>query len=89
VDVTESARKHQDEDRFTDDDIANTVEHALYAAEDGEDHDLVLYLGPDRAGRLLEVVTVAREDGSEIAIHAMKMRAKYEQLLPQQEMPND
>ena len=26
---------------------------------------------------LLEVVTIVRDDGSEVAIHAMKMRAKY------------
>jgi hypothetical protein len=31
----------------------------------------VLNLGPDRAGNLLEVVSVVREDGSEIVIHAM------------------
>jgi hypothetical protein len=29
-----------------------------------------------------EVVTIVRADGSELAIHAMKMRAKYERLLP-------
>jgi hypothetical protein len=89
VDLTDSARKHQGEDRFTDDDIAHAVEHAVYAADDGEDPDMVLYLGPDQAGRLLEVVVVVRKDGSEVAIHAMKMRAKYEQLLPRQETPND
>ena len=40
-----------------------------------------LYLGPDRAANLLEVVAVARENGSEIVIHAMRMRAKYEPFL--------
>jgi hypothetical protein len=30
----------------------------------------------------LEVVTIVRDDGSELAIHAMKMRAKYERLSP-------
>jgi len=35
-----------------------------------------------RAGQLLEVVTVVRDDGSELAIHAMKMRPKYQRLLP-------
>jgi len=33
------------------------------------------------ASRLLEVVVVVREDGTELAIHAMKMRSKYEPLL--------
>jgi hypothetical protein len=31
---------------------------------------------------MLKVVTVVRDDGSELAIHAMKMRAKYRRLLP-------
>lgn len=43
--------------------------------------DKALYLGPDRSAHLLEVVVVVREDGSELAIHAMKMRPKYEPLL--------
>jgi hypothetical protein len=49
-----------------------------------EDHDDTtrLYLGPARSAELLEVVTIVRDDGSELAIHAMKMRAKYQRLLP-------
>ncbi len=31
---------------------------------------------------LLDVVTIVRDDGSELAIHAMRMRAKYQRLLP-------
>jgi hypothetical protein len=34
------------------------------------------------APSLLEVVTIVRDDGSELAIHAMRMRAKY-RLLPE------
>ncbi|CAN5751540.1 hypothetical protein BH23ACT2_BH23ACT2_00320 [soil metagenome] len=41
----------------------------------------MLYLGPGRAGNLLEVVSVNRDDGTEIVIHAMSMRAKYEPFL--------
>ena len=41
----------------------------------------VFYLGPDRAGNLLEVVVIERDDGSELAIHAMKMRRRYRQLI--------
>jgi hypothetical protein len=41
----------------------------------------VLYLGPDRAGNLLEVVTVQREEDGELVIHAMVMRRMYEGLL--------
>jgi len=38
--------------------------------------------GPSRSADLLEVVTIVRDDGSELAIHAMRMRAGYERLLP-------
>jgi hypothetical protein len=37
--------------------------------------------GADRAGNLLEVVAVAREDGTEVVIHGMRTRAKYEPFL--------
>ncbi|MGI8807925.1 MAG: hypothetical protein ACR2KK_08815 [Acidimicrobiales bacterium] len=43
----------------------------------------MLYLGPDRAGNLLEIVSVVRDDGTEIVIHAMRMRRGYESLLRQ------
>lgn len=49
---------------------------------DEQDDDTRLYLGASRAAELLEVVTIVRDDGSELAIHAMKMRTKYQRLLP-------
>jgi hypothetical protein len=83
VEIAPSARKHRRRDRFDDDDIRYAVEHALYAADDGEDADKALYLGPDRAARLPEVVVVVvRADGTEVVIHAMKMRKAYAVLLP-------
>jgi hypothetical protein len=51
------------------------------AVEDLDD-DARLYLGASRSAELLEVVTILRDDGSELAIHAMTMRAKYQRLLP-------
>jgi hypothetical protein len=54
--------------------------HAM-AIED-QDADTKLYVGPSRSAELLEVVTIVRDDGSELAIHAMRMRAKYQRLLP-------
>ena len=42
----------------------------------------MLYLGPDIAGTLLEVLTAVDEQGEEIAFHAMPMRRKYRRLLP-------
>ena len=60
-------------------DIEHAVAHALVTAEDGE--DTCLYLGPDHAGNLLEIVSVLREDGSELIIQAMRMRRLYEPML--------
>ena len=60
-------------------DIEHAVEHALVAGE--ADDGKVLYLGPDRAGNLLEIVSVLRDDETEIVIHAMRMRRIYEPYL--------
>ena len=51
-DVYRSARKHG----VADADILHAVDHALGAAE--QDDGKVLYLGADRAGNMLEVVSV-------------------------------
>ena len=51
------------------------------AIED-QDDDLRLYLGPARSADLLEIIAIVRDDGSELVIHAMKMRSKYQRLLP-------
>ena len=76
MEVHPSARKHG----IADEDIEHATAHAM-AIEDQED-DTRLYLGPSRSADLLEVVTVVRDAGSELAVHAMKMRLKYERLLP-------
>lgn len=81
VEIAASARRHQTEDRFENADILHAIEHALYIGDDGDDPDKALYLGPDRAARLLEVVVAVRSDGSEVVIHAMKMQARYQPLL--------
>jgi hypothetical protein len=59
------------------------MRHAL--AIDDQDDDTRLYLGPASSGELLEIVTIVRDDGSELAIHAMRMRLKYRRLLPEAE----
>lgn len=56
------------------------MRHAL--AIDDQTDDTRLYVGPSRSADLLEVVTIVRDDGSELAIHAMRMRPKYRRLLP-------
>jgi hypothetical protein len=75
VEIHPSARKHG----IADEDIEHAVAHAM-AIEEQED-DTRLYLGPSRSADLLEVVTIVRDDASELAIHAMTMRAKYRRLL--------
>lgn len=76
LEIHPSARKHD----IADEDIQHAVANAL-TIENQED-DAHLYLGPARHAELLEVVTLVRADGSELAIHAMKMRPKYRRLLP-------
>lgn len=75
MEIHPSARRHGS----ADEDIEHAVTNAM-AIEDQD--DTRLYLGPARDARLLEVVTIVRDDGSELAIHAMRMRPKYERLLP-------
>jgi hypothetical protein len=77
VEIHPSARKHG----ISDEDIQHAVEHALVVAESEEDTDKVLYLGPDRAGNLLELIAVLRTNEPELVIHAMPMRPMYEPLL--------
>jgi hypothetical protein len=76
VEIHPSARKH----RIADEDIQHATAHAMTTEDQGD--DTRLYLGPSRSADRLEVVTIVREDGSELAIDAMKMRAKYRRLLP-------
>lgn len=60
-------------------DIQHAIDHALVAAD--EDDGKVLYLGPDHVGNLLEIVSVLRDDETEIVIHAMGMRRIYGSML--------
>jgi hypothetical protein len=77
VEIYDSARKHG----VSDEDMAHAIANALVVADD--DEGKVLYLGPDPSGNLLEVVSVEREKGDEVVIHAMAMRRMYEGLLPE------
>jgi copper oxidase (laccase) domain-containing protein len=75
VEIHPAGRRHG----IADEDIEHAVTHAMVI--EAQDEDTTLYLGPARSADLLEVVTVRREDEAELAIHAMKMRSKYEPLL--------
>lgn len=76
MDIHESARRHG----VDEEDIRHAVNHAMVVED--QDDETRLYLGPGRSAALLEVVTIEREDGTELVIHAMPMRSKYERLLP-------
>jgi hypothetical protein len=77
VEVHPSARKHG----VADEDIDHAVTNAMTI--DQQEDDTRLYLGPSRTAEFLEIVTIVRADGSELAIHAMRMRPKYRRLLPE------
>lgn len=74
--IHHTARKHG----IADDDILHAIERAL-AVDEHEDDDRVLYVGPNRAANLLEVITLAIDEEIEIVIHAMPMRPKYRSLI--------
>ncbi|MGI9157026.1 MAG: hypothetical protein ACR2FG_10360 [Marmoricola sp.] len=73
LDIHRSARKHG----VADDDIIHAVDHALAT----EDPDRWLVIGPDHSGNLLEVIVLTTVEDSQLAIHAMPMRAKVGRLL--------
>ena len=80
MEIHPSARRHG----VSDWDIEHAVANAM--AIENRDDDTRLYLGAGRSAALLEVVTIVRNDGSELAIHAMKMRAAYQRLLSGEEI---
>lgn len=84
MDIYDSARKHG----IRDDDIRHAIQHALVVADE-EETSKVLYIGPDYAGNLLEIVSVLRDNGTEIVVHAMAMRPTYGPLLRRSEEPDD
>ena len=76
VDIHPAARKHG----VAGEDIHHAATNAVTIDE--QDDNTRLYLGPARSAELLEIVTIVRGDGTELVIHAMKMRGKYQALLP-------
>jgi hypothetical protein len=72
--IHDSARKHG----IADDDINHAMDNAMVWRPEEE---RFLYLGGDRAGMMLEVVSIITEDLDEIVIHAMPMRRRYEPML--------
>ncbi len=75
LEIHPSARKHG----IDDSDIEHAVMNAICA--DKQEDRLRLYIGPAQNADLLEVVTVDYGGRAELAIHAMRMRPKYIDLL--------
>ena len=69
MEIADDARKHGVDDP----DIEHAVRNAIRVLNQD---DCDLYIGADRAGRLLEVV-VLDDDGRLVAIHAMALRPKF------------
>lgn len=72
--IRDSARKHG----VVDDDMLHAVAHAtVRLPRVDRPPGGTLHLGPDRAGRLLEVVSVRQGADVHRVIHAMPMRRGY------------
>ena len=86
VDVRESARKHG----ISDEDLSHAIEHAVTVVELEPDADppKVLPVGPDGAGRFLEVIWLELDRG-DLVIHAMPLRPNFFDLLPDQSTDHD
>ena len=65
------------------DDISHAIDMALFAGELDLDEDLpkLLFIGPDPAGNLLEVIGIELADDILLIIHALACRPKYLRLL--------
>jgi len=68
--IAESARKHG----IGDDGVLHAYNHPIFVEE--LDEGLLMFVGPDRAGKLLEVGFVVAADGP-VVVHAMEARPKY------------
>lgn len=82
MEIHRSARRHGVRDA----DIVHALGRVAVECEVGEDESprRWLVLGPDRAGNMLELVVLVFDDGRQMVIHAMVMRAKYRALLPKE-----
>ena len=86
MEIRDSARRHG----ISDSDIRHAIDNAVAVGpvETNVDHiDGALYIGPDRTGRMLEVITVDDLDDGEVVIHSMKLRKAYERYLLREDRP--
>ena len=80
-------RKHG----VSDDDVLHAAVDEMVSVDlDPEaDSPKILVIGADSAGNLLEVIVVVPNDDRLIAIHAMKLRRQFYELLPEWGAPYD
>jgi len=86
MEVRDSARRHG----IADPDIRLAIDNAVAAGPVETNVDLidgVLHLGPDRTGRMLEVITVDDLDDGEVVVRAMRLCKDYERFLPREDRP--
>ena len=77
MEIHPSARRHG----IADDDILHAIENSMFVDDLGEDPDRWLVIGPDRAANLLEIIVLVTDEGDQLIIHAMSLRAIYRKLL--------
>ena len=67
----------------------HAVEHEIvsFDLDPNADPPKILVIGPDSAGNLLEIIVLVLGDDRLIAIHAMKLRRQFFELLPGEEGP--
>ena len=72
---------------MTDDDVLHAVVHEAVSIDLDPDADppKILVIGPDRAGNLLEVIVLELSDDRLVAVHAMRLRRQFYELLPGEE----
>jgi len=63
--------------------MLHAVDNSMAVEDLGEDPDRWLVVGPDRAANMLEVIVLVTDEGTEMIIHAMPLRAIYRRLLGQ------
>jgi hypothetical protein len=70
-------------------DVMHAVEHEIVSFDLDPDADppKILVIGPDSAGNVLEIIVLVLGDDRLIAIHAMKLRRQFHELLPGEEGP--
>lgn len=69
--IASSARRHG----VDDEDMVHAYRNATAAW--ALDEGLVMLVGPDRTGALLEIGVARSEDGTAVIVHAMKARPKF------------